>query len=150
MNSTTNYSLPTYEGTDSPNLITGYNAAMATVDTQMKANADAASAADTKATNAASAASAADTKATNAASAASAADTKATNAASAAATADGKAVAAQNTANANATAITALDGRVDALEESSFVPSSTDPSFNVSNLSGAKVTSNGIVYIPQS
>lgn len=122
MNSTANYSLPTYEGTDSPNLITGYNAAMATVDTQMKANADAASAADTKATNAASAA----------------------------ATADGKAVAAQNTANANASAISALDTRVDALEESNFVPSASDPSFNVSNLSGAKVTSNGIVYIPQS
>ena len=149
MNNTPNYNLPTYEGTDAPNLITGYNAAMTAIDAQMKSNASAASAADTKATNAASAASAADTKATNAASAAATADTKATNAASAAATADGKAVAAQNTANANATAITALDTRVDALEKSNFVPSSTDPAFNVTNLSGAKVTANGIVYIPQ-
>ena len=41
MQATTNYSLPTYEGSDVPSLITGYNTAMGTIDTQMKANADA-------------------------------------------------------------------------------------------------------------
>lgn len=41
MQQTTNYSLPTYETTDVPNLVTGYNAAMGTIDTQLKANADA-------------------------------------------------------------------------------------------------------------
>ena len=41
MQATTNYSLPTYETTDVPNLVTGYNAAMGTIDTQLKANADA-------------------------------------------------------------------------------------------------------------
>ena len=122
MQQTTNYSLPTYQGTDAPNLLTGYNSAMSAIDTQMKANADAAATADGKAVAAASAAS----------------------------TADGKAVAAQTTANQNAQAITALDGRVDALEASSFIPKSTDPSFNVTNLAGAKVTEEGIVYIPQS
>lgn len=122
MQQTTNYSLPTYQGTDSPNLISGYNVAVGTIDTQMKANADAAAAAST-----------------------------------AAATADGKAVAAQTTANTangkadtNATNITALDTRVSALENGSFEPSASDPSFSVTNLAGAKVTSNGIVYIPQS
>lgn len=122
MQNTTNYQLPKYQTTDVPNLITGYNSAMDKVDTQMKANADAAS------------------------------------------TADGKAVAAQNTANAaqntantangkattNAEAITALDTRVDALEEGSFVPSQTDRAFDVSALSNAKITANGIVYVPQS
>ena len=41
MQSTTNYSIPTYETTDRPNLITGYNAGMAIIDTQLKNNADA-------------------------------------------------------------------------------------------------------------
>lgn len=40
MQQTTNYNLPTYEGTDAPNLITGYNAAMAIIDTTMKNIAD--------------------------------------------------------------------------------------------------------------
>lgn len=122
MQQTTNYSLPTYQGTDAPNLLTGYNAAIGTIDTQMKANADAASAA-----------------------------------ASAASTADGKAVAAQTTANTangkadtNASNITALSGRVSALETGSFTPAAGDATFDVTKLAGAKVTANGIVYIPQS
>lgn len=122
MQQTTNYSLPTYQGTDSPNLITGYNAAVGAIDTQMKANADAAAAA-----------------------------------ASAASTADGKAVAAQSTANTangkadtNAQNITALTGRVATLENGSFSPAAGDASFDVTKLSGAKVTANGIVYIPKS
>lgn len=122
MQETTNYKLKTYQGTDVPNLLTGYNASMATIDTQMKANATAASTADGKAVAAQTAAS----------------------------KADGKAVNAQNTANQNAQAITELDTRIDALENSSFTPKSTDPSFNVNNLAGAKVTEEGIVYIPQS
>lgn len=40
MQQTTNYNLPTYEGTDAPNLITGYNAAMTIIDTTMKNIAD--------------------------------------------------------------------------------------------------------------
>lgn len=36
MKATTNYNLPTYETTDNPDLITGYNAAIATIDAQMK------------------------------------------------------------------------------------------------------------------
>jgi hypothetical protein len=40
MQSTTNYNLPTYEGTDAPNLITGYNAAMAIIDSTLKSIAD--------------------------------------------------------------------------------------------------------------
>lgn len=122
MQQTTNYSLPTYQGTDAPNLITGYNAAIGTIDTQMKANADAASAASTAAATASTAAQAADEKA----------------------------VAAQTTANANASNITALTTRVSALESGSFAPSANDADFNVTNLAGAKVTSNGIVYFPQS
>ena len=122
MQETTNYKLKTYQGTDAPNLLTGYNASMATIDTQMKVNATAAATADGKAVAAQSAAS----------------------------TADEKAVAAQNTANQNAQAITALDARVDTLESGSFAPKSTDHVFNVTNLAGAKVTENGIVYIPQS
>lgn len=121
MQQTSNYSLPTYQGTDSPNLITGYNAAVGTIDTQMKANADAAAAAST-----------------------------------AAAAADGKAVAAQTTANTangkadtNATNISALTTRVSALENGSFAPSADDADFDVTKLAGAKVTDNGIVYIPQ-
>ena len=35
MQSTTYYNLPTYEGTDAANLITGYNAAMAIIDSAL-------------------------------------------------------------------------------------------------------------------
>lgn len=108
MQQTTNYSLPTYQGTDVPNLITGYNVAVGTIDTQMKANADAAAAAYT-----------------------------------AASTADGK-------ADTNASNITALGTRVSTLENGSFTPAAGDANFDVSKLSGAKVTANGIVYFPQS
>ena len=43
MGHTTNYQLPTYESSDAPNLTGAYNSAMAKIDTQMKANATAAS-----------------------------------------------------------------------------------------------------------
>ena len=122
MQNTTNYQLPKYQSTDVPNLITGYNSAMDKVDTQMKANADAASAADGKAV---------------------AAQNTANTANSTANTANGK-------ADTNTTAISALDTRVDALEEGSFTPSQTDQAFDVSSLANAKITANGIVYVPQS
>lgn len=122
MQQTTNYSLPTYQGTDSPNLLTGYNAAVTAIDTQMKTNADAAAAAST---------------------AAATADGKAVAAQTTANTANGK-------ADTNATNITALTTRVSALENGSFTPAANDASFDVTKLAGAKVTANGIVYFPQS
>ena len=42
MQSTTYYNLPTYEGTDAANLITGYNAAMALIDSALHTIASAA------------------------------------------------------------------------------------------------------------
>ena len=65
-NSTTNYSLPQFLTTDKPAWLTDVNNAYLAIDTAMKANADAASAADTKATDAGTAATGADTKATTA------------------------------------------------------------------------------------
>lgn len=51
-NHTTNYNLPLYVGTDKPTYLGDFNSAMGTIDSQMKTNADTASAADTKATTA--------------------------------------------------------------------------------------------------
>ena len=48
-NETTNYELPIFVGTDKPSWLNDFNGAMTDIDTQMKANADAASAAYTKA-----------------------------------------------------------------------------------------------------
>lgn len=39
---------------------------------------------------------------------------------------------------------------IDALESGAFVPSANDAAFDVSKLATAKVTANGIVYIPAS
>lgn len=39
---TTNYKIPTYASSDAPDLTSSYNSAMATIDMQMKKNADAA------------------------------------------------------------------------------------------------------------
>lgn len=100
MQATTNYSLPTYEETDNPDLITGYNAAITAIDTQMKSNADDAADAISDAATAVSTANTA--KAT-----ADKAQNTATAAQSAANTASTTATAAKNTAdtaNANATA----------------------------------------------
>lgn len=96
-NSTTNYALPQFVGSDKPAWLTDVNTAMSAIDTQMKANANAAAAADTKATTA---------------------DTKATNAATAAGNAATAAANAQNTANSQAGAITSLGNRVTSLESS--------------------------------
>lgn len=59
MGKTTNYSFPTYEATDSPDLTNQYNSAVTSIDTQIKSNATAAA----NATTAASKAQAAATKA---------------------------------------------------------------------------------------
>lgn len=96
-NSTTNYALPQFIGSDKPAWLTDVNSAMSAIDTQMKANATAAATADSKATTA---------------------DTKATNAATAAGNAATAAANAQNTANAQASAITSLGNRVTTLEGS--------------------------------
>lgn len=48
-NETTNYELPIFLGTDKPSWLNDFNGAMTAIDTQMKANADAASDAYTKA-----------------------------------------------------------------------------------------------------
>lgn len=119
MPQTTNYHLPTFGATDAVNLLTTYNTAMTTIDSQMKDNATAAS---------------------NAASAAQAAQ-------QAASAANSAAQAAQADADANATAITALDTRIDNLENGEFNPNpSTDAIFDVTKLGQAKIDSNGIVY----
>ena len=52
MRATTNYSLPTYEANDAPNLTGAYNSAMASIDQIMKTNETAAGSANSKAQNA--------------------------------------------------------------------------------------------------
>lgn len=54
-NHTTNYNLPQYIGTDKPTYLGDFNTAMGAIDTQMKANADAATTAGTTATAASNA-----------------------------------------------------------------------------------------------
>ena len=51
-NSTTNYNLPQFIGTDKPTWLNDINGAMSAIDTQMKANADSATSASTSATTA--------------------------------------------------------------------------------------------------
>lgn len=51
-NSTTNYNLPQFIGTDKPTWLNDVNGAMSAIDTQMKANADSATTANTTATTA--------------------------------------------------------------------------------------------------
>lgn len=51
-NSTTNYNLPQFVGTDKPTWLNDVNGAMSAIDTQMKANADSATQANTNATTA--------------------------------------------------------------------------------------------------
>lgn len=166
MQNTTNYNLKKYQGTDAPNLITGYNASIDIVDTQMKANADAASAA-------ASAASTADGKAVAAQNKADDVDSKLGTGFSSSSTVASQLAAVKSTADAAATA-TALSSEVSArqnadtaiqdqigtgfsssntiasaiaaLESGSFAPSAQDASFDVTKLGQCKVTSAGIVY----
>lgn len=86
-NSTPNYGLPQYIGTDKPTYLGDMNTAYSTIDTQMKANADAASAATSTANTAAATATAASTNATTALNTANSAASEAASATSAAASA---------------------------------------------------------------
>lgn len=96
-NSTTNYALPQFVGSDKPAWLTDVNNAYSAIDTAIKNAADAASNAGSVATSAQNDATAAGTAAGNA-------QTTATN--------------ASNTANANSSAISALQSRCTALESS--------------------------------
>jgi hypothetical protein len=72
---------------------------------------------------------------------------RATSATSVAGTAKSTADSALKTATANGATITTLTGRVKDLEGSSFSPADTDAVLTVHQLSQAKVTNAGIVYI---
>lgn len=97
-NSTENYGLPQWIGTDKPTFLGDFNTAFGTIDTQMKSNADAASSAVSTANSASAVASSANTNATTALNTANSA---ATDAAGAVTTANG-AVTTANTAKTNA------------------------------------------------
>ena len=94
-NSTTNYALPQFIGTDKPAWLTDVNNAYSAIDTAIKNAQD---------------------DATQAISDAGSASTAAGNAANAASTAQSTATAASNQATTNASAITTLQGRCSALE----------------------------------
>ena len=103
-NSTPNYRLPQWIGTDKPTFLGDFNTAFYDIDAQMKTNADAAASAATTANTAASAATTASTNATTALNTANSAASEAASATSAAASA----TATANTAASNAaTALTA-------------------------------------------
>lgn len=102
-NHTTNYNLPQYIGTDKPTYLGDFNTAMGAIDTQMKANADAATTAGTTATAASNAigalANLTTTDKTSVVNAINEVDTNADTAASAASTAASTALAAKTTAD---------------------------------------------------
>lgn len=119
---TTNYDLPTYADSDAPDLTGAYNAAMTAIDTQMKANADAASAASSAASAAQSTASAAQSTATQAAS---------------------------NIDEINGT-IGTMQESIENLQQGNFDPHpESDATLTVQQLSEAKVTTSGIVYFKE-
>lgn len=119
---TTNYQLPTYADTDAPDLTGAYNQAMQKIDTQMKANADAASAASSAASAAQSTASAAQSTATQAAS---------------------------DIDEINGT-ISTMQGSIANLQKGNFDPHpESDATLTVQQLSEAKVTTSGIVYFKE-
>lgn len=99
-NSTENYGLPQWIGTDKPTFLGDFNSAFGTIDTQMKSNADAASNAVSTANSASAVATSANTNATTALNTANSA---ASDAASAVTTA-GTANTTATTANTNASA----------------------------------------------
>lgn len=99
-NSTSNYGLPQWIGTDKPTFLGDFNSAFYEIDSQMKTNADAAAAATTTANTAASAASAASTNANTALNAANSAVSEAASATSAAASATSTANNAASDASA--------------------------------------------------
>lgn len=119
---TTNYNIPTYAASDAPDLTAAYNAAMTTIDTQMKSNE------------------------TSAASAKAEADANKTNIA--ANTSD--ITALQSTTSTHTSQISKLQTDVSKLQSGSFAPSDSDKTLTVAQLGEAKVTSAGIVYFKQS
>lgn len=117
-NSTTNYNLPIFIGSDKPAWLVDFNGAMNSIDTAIKDAADDASAA-------VSTASGASTAAGNAAAAAGQAQTTATNAANAAAT--------------NASAITALQNAVNSLQATVTALNNARHITSVTNSSGWRI-----------
>lgn len=116
---TTNYNLPTYADGDAPDLTGAYNSAMTSIDTQMKANADAASAASSAASAAQSTASAAQSAASQ---------------------------AANDITEINGT-ISTMQESIANLQQGNFDPHpESDATLTVQQLSEAKVTTSGIVY----
>lgn len=99
-NSTENYGLPQWIGTDKPTFLGDFNTAFGTIDTQMKANSDAATTAVATANSADATATSANTNATTALNTANSAATDAASAVSTASTANSTA----NTAKTNADA----------------------------------------------
>lgn len=116
---TTNYALPTYTSTDAPDLTSQYNAAMAKIDTQMKANATAAADASTSAASAQATANTANTTAN----------------------------ANKSGISAMGTRMDAVESTVATLQGGSFAPQATDPTITVEQLSALRVTNAGIVYV---
>lgn len=103
-NSTPNYELPQWIGTDKPTFLGDFNSAFSAIDTAMKNNADAASAATSTANAAQATAASANTNANTALSTANNAKDTADAATSAAASASSTANTAKTTADAAATA----------------------------------------------
>ena len=149
-NSTTNYHLPQFIGTDKPSWLGDFNTAMNAIDSAIKSNADDISAlgtrmtatetvansastnASTALTNASTAQSTADsalTSANNAATAASNAQTTANSAGTAASTADSKATSAQTTANSALTKANAIESKLNLTSFTSFDNSSITSSY---------------------
>lgn len=119
---TSNYQLPTYADTDVPDLTGAYNDAMGKIDTQMKKNADAASAASSAASSAQSTAAAAQSTANQ---------------------------AAQDITQINQE-IGTMQESISNLQQGNFDPNpESDETLTVQQLSEAKVTSSGIVYFKQ-
>lgn len=116
MQDTANYQLKKYQGTDSVDLINGYNVSMDIIDSQMKSNADAAS---------------------EAATTASTASTTANSALNTANTANTTANTASNDA---ASALSAANAKV------GLVVADTDTTLTVAQLAEVKVSADGILY----
>ena len=142
-NSTTNYELPQFVGTDKPSWLTDFNSAMSTIDTGMHTNAGNISTLSTDVATASSTASQASsdvatlTSTVNSLSSdVSSISTTATNASSTATSALNTANTANGKADTNATAITGLTGRVTQTE-------ADIAKFNFTNIKASTLTKSG-------
>ena len=113
-NSTTNYNLPQFVGTDKPTWLGDVNGAMTAIDTAIAGVAVTASGADSKADSAITTANAASGTASDAATLANTANTNANSALTTAGNAATAASAAQSTASAASTKADTADGKADA------------------------------------